>query len=239
MVRSKDSKILILTSVYTMGYGVSLVIEKQYNLLCEFGFSNVSIATIRTDHSTSALSHVHTLSGVHSEFENFINETKPEIIICHTPPFFHYVSELQCEVIKIAYDHGEPSPFLFPTDMIEREVVDEEKYRAISGFNLHISISEFIKRESGISNSQVLYNGVDHMDYFELEKESKALFAGRFVIGTLTRIGGGEASYKGYSQFLQLKRYVERTFGLEKELCFFVNMPEKDISNNLQIHFLI
>jgi GT2 family glycosyltransferase len=165
----------------------------------------------------------------HSVKEAII-KVNPEIIIVHTPPYFAHVAKFnEFDVIKIAYDHGEPFPSFFnENDRKSRQNIDVAKYNAIKEFHAHISISNFIKRTSGIENSTVIYNGAEHIDhvasryeinmdiydYLGIEKNS-------FVITTLSRIGEGENHYKGFDILKIVKDRLSKLI-LEKNIVFLI-----------------
>ena len=214
----KKARILILTSRFSTGYGVAQVVAQHAHGLRKLGVGCVYVAAADI-HQKDKLWDPYLLpielkaDSVHQVLE----ELNPEIVIAHTPPLYSYLSTYnRTPVLKVAHDHGEPFPSFFE-DCAARKVVDREKTMAFNNYNAHISISEFIKRCSKITQSSVIYNGADHIlesvetdtldfdihRYLNLPKN-------RFIITNLSRIGYGERKYKGFELIVRLKEKLEK-----------------------------
>jgi hypothetical protein len=209
-------RILILSPVYGIGYGVSLVIEKQMDGLVKMGGHEVylggpNVATLNSENSGFFRNVGLDLASTHS----LIEEINPDIIISHADPYHSHVSKYKKgNVRKIAYDHGEPFPDLFGFwDSIRFKIKEHQRHFAFSSFDLHISISEFIKKTSGVAQSIVIYNGADHIldisndPIFNLRNDL-GLPDDSFIILSLARMGTGEARYKGFEVLALIKKGV-------------------------------
>lgn len=215
-------RVLLLTSAYGVGFGVGLVLRKQIQGLALLGVTDVYVGVPELP----ADKHDDFLVKVGIDFESVrasICRIHPDIVIAHTPPYFQYIAQFNdYRVVKIAYDHGEPSPTFFDGQEIEaRQHINADKYRAIGAFHYHVSISAFIKKCSGIKNSRIIYNGADHIaeaQFGDLEnnvdgvalRSQLGLAPDSFLVTTLSRIGVGESYYKGYDLFCRLKRLVNQ-----------------------------
>lgn len=212
-------RVVIFTVVYQSGYGVSLVVKKHVEGLLANGFE-VFLAT--PDASSSYVDCGLNVVKIGTDFkdvEDALASIKPDIAIVHTPPYYEHVAKADSiNTVKIAFDHGEPFPFLFEgEDRLARESLDLKKYREwLPNYHLHISISEFIKRCSGFESSVVIYNGADHIVRKTKKQDTvnlkKLLDTDGFVITTLSRIGEGEARYKGFDILKSVKEKLSAVF---------------------------
>lgn len=237
MLKVVQKRILIISKVFSTGFGVGLVVKKQLEHLLKKGYNDLHIATSDINPSTPPIGvQLHIINESKKDFHNFLTVFNPDIIIVHTPPYYKLVSEYEMpSCYKIAYDHGEPFPELFPLDEKARAKVILNKNSALKRFQYHISISNFIKEQSGIQNSTVIYNGVDHIstiiednkwsphEYLNIPKHSK-------IIVSLTRIGENEGLYKGYNLLILFKEKLKKL--LQNETLVFVVMGKAVPKNN-------
>jgi glycosyltransferase involved in cell wall biosynthesis len=167
-------------------------------------------------------------------------KVKPDIVIVHTPPYWHHIARFnEFFTTKIAYDYGDPFPSFYDgKEKKDRENSDKAKYSEISKYHVHISISEFIKRCSGISNSMVIYCGADHIiekkdqndtdikEYLGLEKDT-------FLISSLSRIGIGESFYKGFDALIQIKIHILARL-TNKNIAFLIMGKSIPMGNEIE-----
>jgi len=215
-------KVVILSSVYQPGWGVGLVISKYAQGLVANNYE-VFIATPDIGEQTVAVPHVIKIGTTRKDVSTLLKAIKPDIVIANTPPYFRYIAQIDgIDCIKIAYDYGEPFPFLFTgNERHMREMVDYHKYNSwIPEFHLHICISEFIKQCAGFTASHVLHLGANHINrvnrgHQSLPGEINGLK--RPIITTLCRIGEGESRYKGIDV---LKNVKQQLAGLQSDKDF-------------------
>ncbi len=214
----EKERIVFLTTVFRVGYGVGLVIRKQAEFLLQAGIGEVNIITADPGivDGLEEVMRVHKITLNPESFEEVMQKLKPTIAIAHTPPFFSFLANYhKNQLYKIAYDHGEPFPEFFPEEEKARNQVNLNKYSAIANLHKHISISQFIERHAGVSNSTVLYNGVDHLPKSDIDMDNRNLREvlsipeNTPVVASLTRIGEGESFYKGYDLLIRLKEQLE------------------------------
>lgn len=212
-------KILFFTCFFQQGYGVHLVIKKQLQGLLANGFKELYLAVRDfNEKENETLDENVTVFKAGSDYQSvrdIMMKVKPGIVIVHTPPYWPHIARFnEFFTIKIAYDYGDPFPTFYKgKEKKERENSDKAKYNDMPNYHVHISISEFIKRCSGISSSIVIYCGADHADdkkdqnetnikdYLSLDKDS-------FIISSLSRIGVDESFYKGFDALIQIKNHV-------------------------------
>ena len=212
-------KILFFTCFFQQGYGVHLVIKKQLQGLLANGFKELYVAVRDFDEKENeTLDENVTIFKAGSDYQSvrdIMMKVKPGIVIVHTPPYWPHIARFnEFFTIKIAYDYGDPFPTFYEgKEKKERENSDKAKYNEMPNYHAHISISEFIKRCSGISNSIVIYCGADHADEQKNQDECNirdylGLGKNSFIISSLSRIGIGESFYKGFDALIRIKNLV-------------------------------
>lgn len=221
-------KILFFTSVLKPGYGVGLIIRKQAQGIASRGLGEVFVASHHKAKAAATDSYEVLEAGLDYEsVREIMARIRPDVTVVHTPPYYTHVARFnEFGTIKVAYDHGEPSPGFFRgPELLEREKVNREKYAAIKEFHIHISISQYIKRCSGIGASHVLYNGADHAAMDEGGegggqggrgrdlKDVLSLKRENFVITSLSRMGPGESNYKGFDVLTRIRRRLLELIG--------------------------
>lgn len=240
-------RVLIFTIVYQYGYGVSLVVKKHVEGLLSENDIEVFVATPNVGNSnyeSDDFSIIKIGTG-YNDVINAINSVKPDIVIAHTPPFFEHVARIDdVNIIKVAYDYGEPFPFLFTGyERRIREEIDIKKYRgSIPNFHVHITISEFIKRCSGFESSHIHYLGANHViskNRISRIKLREAICSNGFIITSLSRIGEGESRYKGFDMLKILKQKLptivpngDFTFVIMGRLAQGGDLIKKDLEQN-------
>lgn len=210
-------KILFLSPVYEIGFGVGLVIEKQIQGLVKRGGYEIYLGVPGVENRYPGSGGVYRNVGLDcASTHALIKELRPDIVISHADPYHGHVAKFkQGHIIKIAYDHGEPPPDFFGFwDSINLKIKKHERQSAFKSFDFHISISEFIKKTSGVANSIVIYNGADHFPVnvdnptINLRKDLD-LPDDAFIVAALSRMGEGEAHYKGFDVLALVKEEVE------------------------------
>jgi len=225
-------RILIFTCVLKQGYGVGLVIKKQVEGLMKKGINDIFIATPDAEgiRNSSLLKNRSIIIGSdYRSSKRAIHDVRPDIIIVHTPPYWEHIARFNdFKTIKIAYDNGEPFPTFFTgSEVREREKIDRDKYKSIKKYHIHVSISDFIKRCSGIQNSTTIYYGADHIEDNNVDISSDirnylGIDTKAFLISTLSRIGVGEGFYKGFDLLIRVKNMLQKI--MDKGRVHFIMM---------------
>ena len=196
------------------GYGVDVVIAEVARRLKKKSHS-VAIGCIDVDGFYRDLQ-VIPVSGDLASTISLVDELKPQIVAIHTTPFFEQLEDLKKrfpEIKWIVWEHGDPSPDLFPLEAQKRlaEKVQKQQH-CYPHADAIVTISKFIARDIGYGAEKpekvLIYNGCDHAPDFGAKTVGDLSGSGRPLrIGTLARLGKGEAFYKGTPYFVQL---VER-----------------------------
>jgi len=197
--------IMFLTQQISMGYGVSVVVHEICNILCKSNY-NVYIGSNQIDYEIHGVKS-YIIKPDPDVIKKFAISNKIDIIIAHTSPYFEVLPCLAKQFKCWAWEHGDPTPEFFDQDICERSKIIINKQKNVYPFlNKVIAISEFISHDIGYLNSEVIYNGCDHVIDFGKKTSEDINFSSNspIKIGTLMRLGTGEAKYKGNNLFLEL-----------------------------------
>jgi glycosyltransferase involved in cell wall biosynthesis len=111
-----------------------------------------------------------------------------------------------------AWEHGDPTPSFFEGDAADRANVQRHKiqhvYPVLRGV---VAISEFIRHDIQAPGAIVIPNGCDHAPDLGSKnlQDLPADPAAPLRLGTLMRLGSGEARYKGNALFVELCRRLK------------------------------
>ncbi len=124
---------------------------------------------------------------------------KCRVIVAHGSPFFEVLPAVPPWFTTVAYEHGDPTPEMFVDDAAARRNIVERKLKAVyphvSGV---IAISEFIREDIAWPSAVVIRSGVDHIpDQGTKQWVPERPGSTALRVGTLMRLGAGEAQYKG------------------------------------------
>ncbi|WP_207461059.1 glycosyltransferase family 4 protein [Azospirillum sp. SYSU D00513] len=199
------------------GFGVSVVVENLARRLTARGIP-VTIGCMEHDGTLADLD-IRQVEAQPAAIAELADSVGARTLVAHTTPFFEALPELQGRFSCWAWEHGDPSPFFFEHDREERERIirhkQEHVYPALAGV---VAISDFIRHDIGWPRSHLIFNGCDHVP----DRGSKGLQdfplgdGAPLRVGTLMRIGPGEARYKGLQLFLDLVA-AARAAGIDLE----------------------
>lgn len=197
--------ILILTQRLRDGYGVSVLVDSLARELVKLGHETV-VGCFDMDHSKRPYS-AYLIRPQIEDVRALARSLGKPHIVAQTSPFFELLPELAGDFPCWAWENGDPTPSLFSTDRKERETTKANKetnvYPKLYGVCV---ISDFLRHDINYLNSKVIHLGCDHAPdlggkAFNLSgiESTQPL-----KIGTLMRLGEGEAQYKGNEIFMQL-----------------------------------
>jgi glycosyltransferase involved in cell wall biosynthesis len=210
-------RVVMLTYRMSMGFGVDLVVDQLCRSLKNQGFDCV-VGCIEHSRPYPHLD-IRVLPRVSRAIVSFVEGLQPAFVIAHTSPFFEVLPLLRGKAVCIGYEHGDPTPALFPHDSLERERTKSAKLRGVyPAIPAVIAISRFVARDIGWPRAEVVYNGCDHAPLYP-PKELASIEGRPLRVGTLMRLGLVEASYKGNAFFIEL---VRRTRDLGADIEFHV-----------------
>lgn len=211
--------LLFLTYRMQTGFGVDVVVANLARQLLPLG-TKVVVACLEHD-STFPDMTIMPVEATLKAVTDLAARVHPDAIVAHTSPFFEMLPALQQRWPCWAWEHGDPSPEFFDDDRLERARIKEHKrlhcYPAIQGV---VAISEFIRADIGFPAARVIYNGCDHAPAATTKGHQDLPITPRapLRVGTLMRLGGGEAQYKGNAIFRALCKELAAV-GINTE-CF-------------------
>ncbi len=140
------------------------------------------------------------------ELSTYVQARTITHVVAHTLQYFEQMSTLSRSVKRWVWEHGDPSPELFPKDFQKRTHIVENKRRHVyPHVDKVIAISGFIREDIGWPMAQVIYNGCDHVP----QHEPSCAQEGPLKVGTLMRLGSGERFYKGGDLYIQLAEQLK------------------------------
>lgn len=221
------SKVLFVTYRMMRGYGVDLVTAQHCRALTAAGDA-VAILCVEYDGSYSDID-VIVAAPHYRALRTVISRLNPDVVITCSAPFFDRLPKLKQDIKTakwIVWEHGDPNPLFFDElgQQARQNEIDRKRSYCYPAADALIVISDFIRRDIGYESSKppkiVIYNGADHApalgpkSLVDLSPDGRPL-----RIGTLARLGAGEARYKGFETFVGLIQTL-RGRGVEVQPCF-------------------
>lgn len=220
---SSGLSIGILTARLARGFGVDVVVNRQATELTARGHK-VTVYTLHHERSFygDLKYKVHLFPWMSPEVVRYLRFRNHDCLIAHTSPFFEILPQVSDRFHVFAYEHGDPTPNLFPDpERSRRESVKANKTKNVYGhLDGVIAISKFIAQDIGWPDATVIYNGADHLagtilapsrEDRRLAKARLELPAERRAILCVSRLGSGEAMYKGLDLYKSLRDRLPRS----------------------------
>ncbi len=222
-----DRSVLLLAHRMMKGFGVDVVVAEQAEYLWSRGW-DVTVGFFEGDgHYQGRFeamiegSRMRMLLVRSPEEAAALAETVgAKVVVAHTPSMYEALDLVPSSVLRVLFDHGEPPAHLFP-DRADRLRTRSRKMELAARMDLTVAISEFIRRDSGLSAKEVCFNGNDH----RLRRRANlARLAGKFrqehglwgfVVLNVARYLAAERNYKGIDQFVAVR---DRFFADHPEL---------------------
>ena len=200
----KNNRALLLSSVMMRGFGVSVVAEELANRMPQFGW-DLYIGAIHLDDNFAATP-TFLINPDVQEILKFCQEWRIDVVIAQTTPYFEVLPHLVRHIPVIVYEHGDPTPAFFAEDGKEREKIRQNKIQNVYPFaNKVLAISHFLVQDIEWPAAEVVTNGCNHVPNFGLKPMQEVVDnRRRLKVGTLMRLGSGEAQYKGNALFRTL-----------------------------------
>ncbi len=197
--------ILFLSAMMDQGWGVSLEIGEICRRLRRDGIA-AHVGAGRTDGSFDWLG-VERVEPDPGSVQALATRLRADVIAAHTSPYFELLPSLAGTFETWAWENGDPTPTFFVDSRRERTAIARHKLEAVyPQVQRVIAISDFIKHDIGWPGADVVRLGCDHVIAlpFKTPADLGAGSARPLRIGTLMRLGRGEAHYKGNHLVLQL-----------------------------------
>jgi len=197
--------VLFLAVYMEQGWGVSLEIGEICRRLRRDG-TGAFVGAQRVDASFDWLG-VEIVAPEPDSVGDLARRVGAQVIVAQTSPYFQVLPALAGEFETWAWENGDPTPRFFPGSAEERTTISRDK-RAIVYPGVHrvVAISDFIKHDIEWPAAHVIRLGADHMPARPPKSldELGSPGSGAIRVGTLMRLGAGEAQYKGNHLYLQL-----------------------------------
>ncbi|CAL8975200.1 hypothetical protein RHODGE_RHODGE_04129 [Rhodoplanes serenus] len=188
-----------------MGWGVSVVVDQLARNWNQNGHG-MAIGCVEHDGSIAGLD-ITEVDPTPAAIVAWLREKKAHTVVAHTSPFIELLPHLPPTFRRWVWEHGDPTPAMFSDSASERLRTRlhkiEKVYPAIDGV---VAISKFIRHDIEWPDAHVVSNGCDHIVDRGCKQIAELTSSGGrpLRVGTLMRLGRGEASYKGNALFCEL-----------------------------------
>ena len=196
--------VLLLTSVMKRGYGVSVVAREVADRIDAAGWT-MSIGCLEVDEFYDADDVVELRPSSQMIFE-YCQENSIEIVVAQTSPYFEVLPALEMWIPTVVFEHGDPTPTMFEHDVFEREQLKVHKLKRVyPKVDAVLTSSYFLRDELLWPKAKVIALGCDHVtDFGQPSTQRTASDHAPLRVGTLMRLGSGEALYKGLDEYLAI-----------------------------------
>ncbi len=206
-------RVLVLSMVYRIGFGVPLVIQQQVKALVERGYEVIVAGPQEDDEfGFPGCSRVALETAKEAAVCAFLNDVS--LVICHTPPFFEIPYLIGPHIPVLSYDYGEPDAEFFPEPtrsyLLE---VGYQKRAAAPLTTAWAAISQSVKNETLNKDMTVIALANSHMQSWSERLRSQRDSVRRelgwddaFVVLTVCRIRDNERVYKGIDKIAEILR---------------------------------
>jgi GT2 family glycosyltransferase len=215
--RSADRplRILLLSVVYKIGYGVPVVIQQHARKLVQSGYE-VVIGGPLAENEMSFPGCERVVIGSAKEAAIYAFTSNIALVVSHTPPFFEVPILIGGHIPVLAYDYGEPGAEFFqdPTRSYLLNVGYQK--RAAAALTTSIAtISKSVKDETLNKDALVVGLANSHLPAWSevLRPERDRVRAAQgwqdsFIILTVCRFHENERAYKGLDKIAMILREV-------------------------------
>lgn len=196
--------VLLLTSVMKRGYGVSVVAREVADRMGAAGWK-MTIGCLESDEFYAGDDVVTLIPSSQTIFE-FCQSNGIEVVVAQTSPYFEVLPALEMWIPTVVFEHGDPTPTMFEHDVSEREQIKVHKLKRVyPKVDEVLTSSFFLRADIDWPNAKVVALGCDHVvDFGPKSFDGNSQPAAPLRIGTLMRLGSGEAFYKGLGEFLSI-----------------------------------
>ena len=206
-------RILLLSVVWKVGFGVPVVIQQHARKLVQAGYE-VIIGGPAADNEMSFPGCERAILGSALDAAVYAFRSDVSLVVAHTPPFFEVPVLIGGHIPVLAYDYGEPAAEFFPEPTRSYLINVGYQKRAAAALTTTIAtISQAVKDETLNKDAIVVGLGNSHLPSWteELRPDRARIRAGRgwedcFVILTVCRFHENERVYKGLDKISMILR---------------------------------
>ena len=223
----RNKRALLLCSVMMRGFGVSIVAEELAKRMPQFGW-DLYVGTIRVDGNFSSTP-TFLMNPDAQEILKFCRDWNIEVVLAQTTPYFEVLPHLVGHIPVIVYEHGDPTPAFFANDGEERERIRQNKIQNVyPHVNKVLASSHFLVQDIDWPAAEVVTLGCNHVPDLGLKLTQGIAATNRPLrVGTLMRLGAGEAQYKGNALFRELVAKLRKNNN-DIEFCVMGRGTETD-----------
>jgi GT2 family glycosyltransferase len=210
---NQATRILLLSIVYKVGFGVPVVIQQHARKLVEKGYE-VVIGGSAAENELSFPGCERVILNSAKEAAIYAFASGVALVVSHTPPFFEVPILIGGHIPVLAYDYGEPSAEFFqdPTRSYLLNVGYQKRGAAALTTTI-ATISQSVKDETlnkdalvvGLANSHLATWSEDLRPARDRFREKKGWCDG-FVVLTVCRFHENERAYKGLDKIADILR---------------------------------
>ena len=201
-------KVVMLAPWMKMGHGVSVMVACLEPELRRSGVTTVVGCLGRDKHFRGL--EIREVRPKPEAVDEFVRGVGADVVVALGSPFFEVLPHLAADIRTIAFEAGDPTPELFADDAAERRRIVEDKRRDVyPHVDAVCCISDFIRHDIGWPRASVIRLGADNVPDLGPKPLSPGHPRGPLRVGALTRLGAGEAHYKGGPQILELKQQLD------------------------------
>ena len=195
--------VLLLTSVMKRGFGVSVVAREVADRMGTTGW-NMTIGCLEVD-QWCASGDVVVLRPSPQEIFEYCEANSVDVVVAQTSPYFEVLPALEMWIPTVAFEHGDPTPTMFDRDVVEREeIILNKRRRVYPKVDAVLASSHFLRHDIGWLKAKVVPLGCDHVTDFGTKPPGTTDDGSPLKVGTLMRLGIGEAFYKGLDEYLAI-----------------------------------
>lgn len=219
-------KVLMLAPWMSLGHGVSELIGATVPLLAARGVESTVGCLGHDDHFKRLRLEV--VGEDPRSVLRLVEEVEATAVIAFGSPYFEVLPHLTGVGRTIALEAGDPTPELFESDASERQrIVEFKREHVYPHVDAVLAISEFIRHDIGWAAAEVFRLGVDNIPDLGPKPLSPPSSSRPIKVGALSRMGRGEARYKGVDQLLELDAKLAE-LGVERDMHIMGKGTAKD-----------
>jgi GT2 family glycosyltransferase len=210
---NQPPRILLLSTVYRMGFGVPVVIQQHAMKLVQLGY-DVIIGGPLQENEISFPGCERVVLGSVKEAAVYAFTTGVALIVSHTPPFFELPVLIGAHIPVLAYDYGEPAAEFFQEPVRSFLFnVGYQKRGAAALTTTIATISQSVKDETLNKDALVVGLANSHLPaWSEALRPDRDRFRHErgwndsFVVLTVCRFHENERAYKGLDKIAEILR---------------------------------
>lgn len=208
MTARSGPTVLMLTPWMKMGYGVAEAVASLSRGLTDLGYPTV-VGALGEDGSFADVD-VRQVSPDPTQITTLAARVGASVAIAHGSPFFEVLPDLPMGTI--AFEYGDPTPEMFASDAVERARIAAAKRTGVyPSVGAVACISNFIRHDIEWPAARVIPLGIEHIADVGPKPLVPPVTTDRPLrVGTLMRLGAGEAQYKGNHLLPALRDEVHR-----------------------------